>query len=162
HRGRRRPRSGSRRHRRAPRSCCRSCRGSARGGRGGRRRRWGWYRPWGCRWGLAYGLLGLFYFLVVPTSSTPADIVLREGQVGRLELNRPGAINALTLEMVEILDGALAAWELDPEVVCVLLSGAGERGFCAGGDIVMMRDSVLAGEPERARAFWRGEYLLDA
>jgi enoyl-CoA hydratase len=99
---------------------------------------------------------------MVQTSSQPDVVVGRTGSVGLLELNRPRAINALTLEMVEILDAALAAWEVDSEISCVLLRGAGERGFCAGGDIVMMRDSVLAAEPQRARAFWRGEYLLDA
>lgn len=88
--------------------------------------------------------------------------VRREGFLGHLTLNRPEAINAIDLEMVAALDATLAAWETDPEVRCVLLTGAGERGFCAGGDIVMMRDAVGRAEPERARAFWRAEYLLDA
>ncbi|MFN8215186.1 MAG: enoyl-CoA hydratase/isomerase family protein [Solirubrobacterales bacterium] len=49
-----------------------------------------------------------------------------------------------------------------PDVGCVVLTGAGERGLCAGGDIVMMRDSVLGDEARGARMFWRAEYLLDA
>lgn len=89
-------------------------------------------------------------------------LVRRVDAVGHLALNRPRAINALTLEMVEILDRALSDWERDPEVGCVLLTGAGERGLCAGGDIVMMRESVLGDGGRAARGFWRGEYLLDA
>lgn len=89
-------------------------------------------------------------------------LVRREGALGHLTLNRPEAINAIDLSMVETLDAALAAWQLDPGISCVLLTGAGKRGLCAGGDIVMMRDSIRFGEPQRARAFWRAEYLLDA
>jgi enoyl-CoA hydratase len=87
--------------------------------------------------------------------------VRREGSLGHLVLNRPRAINAIDLEMVEALDSTLAAWETDPDVDRVLLTGAGERGLCSGGDIVMVREAAEAGEPERARAFWRAEYLLD-
>lgn len=89
-------------------------------------------------------------------------LVRRVGAAGHLVLNRPRAINALTLEMVETLDRALTEWETDRRIACVVLTGAGERGLCAGGDVVMMRDSVLRDEARRARAFWRAEYLLDA
>ncbi|HEX3240856.1 MAG TPA: enoyl-CoA hydratase/isomerase family protein [Solirubrobacterales bacterium] len=92
----------------------------------------------------------------------PSVLVRRVGAAGHLVLNRPRAINALTLEMVETLDRALVDWETDPEVTCVLLTGAGERGLCAGGDIVMMRDSILGDGARTARTFWRAEYLLDA
>ncbi|MBS1677315.1 MAG: enoyl-CoA hydratase/isomerase family protein [Actinobacteria bacterium] len=92
----------------------------------------------------------------------PSVLVRRVGAAGHLVLNRPRAINALTLEMVEIMDRALADWEADPDVACVLLTGAGERGLCAGGDIVMTRESVLGDGGRWAREFWRAEYRLDA
>jgi enoyl-CoA hydratase len=96
------------------------------------------------------------------TDSKSSVLVRRVGAAGHLILNRPRAINALTMEMVEALDRTLNDWKTDPEVACVLLSGAGERGLSAGGDIVMMRDSILADDARSARAFWRAEYLLDA
>jgi len=92
----------------------------------------------------------------------PADDVLvaRAGRAGRITLNRPAALNALTLGMVRAIDDALAAWAGDPSVDLVLLDGAGERGFCAGGDIRALRASALAGD-DAAAAFWREEYALN-
>ncbi|MDO8209618.1 enoyl-CoA hydratase/isomerase family protein [Conexibacter sp. CPCC 206217] len=87
--------------------------------------------------------------------------VAREGALGHLTLDRPRAINALTTPMVDTLDAALRAWEDDPEVRVVLLDGAGERGFCAGGDVVALRQSALS-DGAAARAFWRAEYHLNA
>ncbi|CAO5155363.1 3-hydroxyisobutyryl-CoA hydrolase [Frankia sp. AiPs1] len=95
----------------------------------------------------------------------PEVLVRREGvrgQVGRLSLNRPKAINALTTAMVGLLDEALADWANDPGVTVVLLDGAGERGLCAGGDMRAVRAAVLAGSPEDALAFWSAEYRLNA
>ncbi len=63
-----------------------------------------------------------------------ADVIVRrEGSAGIIRLNRPKTINALTLEMTRSISAALDAFEADPEVVLVLLEGAGERGLCAGG-----------------------------
>jgi enoyl-CoA hydratase len=90
------------------------------------------------------------------------DVLTRvEGSLGHITLNRPKAINALTLPMVETIAAALTAWRATPQVRAVLLDGAGERGFCAGGDIVMMRHSALDGDGA-VEAFWRAEYRLDA
>jgi enoyl-CoA hydratase/carnithine racemase len=90
------------------------------------------------------------------------DVLTRvEGSLGHITLNRPKAINALTLPMVEAIAAALTAWRATPRVRAVLLDGAGERGFCAGGDIVMMRRSALDGDGA-VEAFWRAEYRLDA
>ena len=97
-------------------------------------------------------------------STTPDDdsvLLHRDGRVGRLVLNRPRSINALTHPMVRALDGALAAWEQDPSVSAVVLSGAGERGLCAGGDIRAIRKDVLAGG-SGAQDFWGDEYRLNA
>ena len=91
----------------------------------------------------------------------PQVLVRREGRVGRLTLNRPLAINALNLPMIETLQAALTGWVDDPAVRVVLLDGAGERRFCAGGDIRIVYDSARAGTDVAPR-LWRAEYVLDA
>lgn len=83
-----------------------------------------------------------------------------DGALGLITLSRPEAINALTMPMVRAIDAALGAWEGDPSIAAVLLQGAGERGFCAGGDIAMFRASALCGDGA-AREFWTEEYALD-
>ncbi|NGO69473.1 enoyl-CoA hydratase/isomerase family protein [Streptomyces boncukensis] len=89
-------------------------------------------------------------------------LVSTEGRVGRLTLNRPRALNALTHAMVLRIDEALSAWERDPAVAAVVVTGAGERGLCAGGDIRAVHDDVRAGGGAASAAFWRDEYLLNA
>ena len=84
-----------------------------------------------------------------------------DAPVGRITLNRPKAINALTTAMVRAITAALVAWEEDDDVGVVVLDGAGERGFCAGGDIRMFRESALSGDGA-AQEFWGEEYALDA
>jgi enoyl-CoA hydratase len=81
--------------------------------------------------------------------------------VGILTLNRPKALNSLNEAMVAGISAALDAWENDESVHTVLLTGAGERGLCAGGDIVAIYHSAKAGGAE-ARRFWYDEYLLNA
>jgi enoyl-CoA hydratase len=83
------------------------------------------------------------------------------GHLGRVTLNRPEAINALTQSMIEEIDFALDLLAADPEVATVVIDGAGERGFCAGGDVVALRGSAL-GDGAAARRFWRSEYRLNA
>jgi enoyl-CoA hydratase len=80
--------------------------------------------------------------------------------VGRITLNRPKAINSLTHPMVNALSRVLTQWETDDDVNAVVMSGAGERGLCAGGDIVAIYHSANADGVE-ARQFWYDEYLLD-
>ncbi|MHC9292164.1 enoyl-CoA hydratase/isomerase family protein [Mycobacterium sp. LTG2003] len=81
--------------------------------------------------------------------------------VGILTLNRPKAINSLNEVMVAGIAEALDAWENDASVHTVLLTGAGERGLCAGGDVVAIYHSAKAGGAD-ARRFWYDEYLLNA
>ena len=88
-------------------------------------------------------------------------LVERAGALGRLTLNRPRAINALNHSMVRILAAALVDWESDDAVRTVLLSGAGDRGLCAGGDIVAIYTAVRDGRDDAVR-FWADEYALDA
>ncbi|MEQ6902109.1 enoyl-CoA hydratase/isomerase family protein [Nocardioides sp. YIM 152588] len=87
-------------------------------------------------------------------------LVRRAGHAGYLELNRPRAINALTLEMVDLISAALEEWASDDEVRVVVLTGAGERGLCAGGDIVALWRDAKAGGSEAAE-FWAAEYRLN-
>lgn len=78
----------------------------------------------------------------VSSSPTP-DVAQLQGTVlsevrnhiGHLTLNRPGGLNAINLEMVRSLQQQLDAWVEDPQVKAVVLRGAGEKAFCAGGDI---------------------------
>ncbi|WP_328907715.1 enoyl-CoA hydratase/isomerase family protein [Streptomyces sp. NBC_00234] len=84
-----------------------------------------------------------------------------EGRTLHITLNRPRALNALTHAMVRRIDEGLATAEQDDSVVAVVISGAGERGLCAGGDIRSIHDDARAGG-EASLAFWRDEYRLNA
>ena len=76
-------------------------------------------------------------------------------------LNRPKALNALTLAMVRLIAAALDEWEGDRAVDRVIMLGAGERAFCAGGDIRRLYELGRAGEHDAQLTFWREEYQLD-
>ena len=92
-----------------------------------------------------------------------SDIVIRvEGRVGRLTLNRPEALNALSYEMVRAIEDALDRWREDPAVRLVLIDGAGERAFSAGGDIRQIYRTGRQGDFFFARRFWADEYRLNA
>lgn len=89
------------------------------------------------------------------------DVIIRKtGDVGRITLNRPKALNALNQDMVEAMTQALLDWREDAAVKAVVVDGAGEKGFCAGGDIRMLAESGKAGDG-RAWRFWRDEYQLN-
>jgi enoyl-CoA hydratase len=83
-----------------------------------------------------------------------------EGRAGRLRLNRPQAIHALTRSMCAAMLDALAAWETDPAVEVVLIDHAEGRGFCAGGDIRMVAESGKT-DGKAAREFFFTEYQLN-
>ncbi len=96
-----------------------------------------------------------------PTSDVEPEVLVSiEGTVGRLTLNRPKALGALTTGMVALMTDALLAWRDDPAVTLVLIDHAGERGFCAGGDIRFLADSAAKGG-ESARHFFYTEYQLN-
>ncbi|MDT0468780.1 enoyl-CoA hydratase/isomerase family protein [Streptomyces gibsoniae] len=84
------------------------------------------------------------------------------GRAARITLNRPRALNALNHAMVRRIDEALTAWEHDPAVETVVITGAGERGLCAGGDIRAVHDDARDGDGSASAAFWRDEYRLNA
>jgi len=88
-------------------------------------------------------------------------IARRDGRVGRIVLNRPKALNALDLSMIRACTHALDSWRDDPHVHAVVIEGAGDRAFCAGGDVRALRQYELDGEHFRAEAFFREEYELN-
>ncbi len=93
-------------------------------------------------------------------AATETVLARVEGRAGRLSLNRPKAIHALDLEMVLAMTDALVAWRDDASVETVLIDHEGERGFCAGGDVVAIARSAQ-GTGAAARAFFFNEYRLN-
>jgi enoyl-CoA hydratase len=91
----------------------------------------------------------------------PEIICERRGVAGVVTLNRPKALNALTLDMVRGLAAALDGWEHDPAVRQVVVQGAGGKAFCAGGDIRKLYEAGRAGQIAEMRQFWREEYILN-
>jgi enoyl-CoA hydratase len=90
------------------------------------------------------------------------DLIARkEGSAGVLRLNRPKAINAVTLEMFHDIDKALDVFEADPDIAVIVLEGAGERGLCAGGDIRALWESSKV-KGDLGKILWRDEYILNA
>ena len=89
-------------------------------------------------------------------------VVDRRGSAGFIVLDRPRALNALTLQMVREISAALDVFARDVAVQRVVLCGAGERAFCAGGDVHWLYDRGRAGDYEAQSAFFREEYSLDA
>lgn len=94
-----------------------------------------------------------------PGSDAPV-LFERRGALGRVVLNRPKAINALTTPMVTALHEQLQAWADDDTVRAVSLEGAGPMGLCAGGDMRAVRESALAGD-DAAMTFFTREYAVD-
>ena len=93
---------------------------------------------------------------------TEGDLIARrEDSTGIIRLNRPKAINAVTLEMFRDIDKALDVFEADPQVAVIVLEGAGERGLCAGGDIRALWESSKVGG-DLGQILWREEYILNA
>ncbi|MVU78668.1 enoyl-CoA hydratase/isomerase family protein [Nocardia sp. ET3-3] len=102
----------------------------------------------------------------------PEVLIEKRDGLGLITLNRPRAINALTHAMALVILDALRAWVDDDEVRAVVLTGAGERGLCAGGDIVAIHNdakNLVAQDASQEAAadsetgkFWRDEYILNA
>lgn len=88
-------------------------------------------------------------------------VATRNGRVGRIRLNRPEALNALDLDMIRAIAGALGGWRDDPAIHAVAIEGTGERAFCAGGDIRAVRQQRLDGRIAEIEAFFSEEYALN-
>lgn len=93
--------------------------------------------------------------------ATDEVLYARQGVLGRIRLNRPRAINALTLDMVRSMLAQLHEWASDDAVEVVSVEGAGGRGLCAGGDVRALRTAIVEGTGDPV-AFWAEEYRLDA
>ncbi|MCW2771430.1 MAG: 3-hydroxyisobutyryl-CoA hydrolase [Aeromicrobium sp.] len=98
--------------------------------------------------------------MTASTDPEPTVLVERRGRLGVLTLNRPRAINALDLPMVRIMQEALDAWAADDDITTVLVTGSGDRGLCAGGDLRGMYRDARDGT-HGSVDFWREEYDLD-
>ena len=96
---------------------------------------------------------------------TVSEIPLTNGKVaGHLTLNKPKALNALDLEMAEIMLGALKSWATRDEVAFVVMDATGDKAFCAGGDIVSMYNAMKDNPdsvPHFVKTFFTIEYTLD-
>lgn len=101
--------------------------------------------------------------------TSPELLIRREGAAGFLSLNRPKAIHALTLDMVDAMTEALLGWRDDPAVKVIVIDHAPaadgdaklSRGFCSGGDIALLRHSALEDGGQSGRAFFFREYRLN-
>jgi enoyl-CoA hydratase len=94
------------------------------------------------------------------------DLIVRsDGALRRITLNRPQAMNAITLDMAVAMTALLRHWQSDPKVDAVLIDGAGDRGFCAGGDIRALYDAAKSKPVNAANSlpvrFWATEYKLN-
>jgi enoyl-CoA hydratase len=95
--------------------------------------------------------------------SPDAEIICEtRGAAGVVILNRPRALNALSLTMVRELARALDAWEHDPQVTRIVVSSNSEKAFSAGGDIRHLHDLGREGRFDEMLTFWREEYILNA
>ena len=82
-------------------------------------------------------------------------------RTGHISLNRPKALHALTLDTCHAMSAAPTAWAANEAVEAVILDHAEGRGFCAGGDINLLRNSALNDDGESGRAFFHDEYRLN-
>lgn len=98
---------------------------------------------------------------MIPQTDSGEVLIRREGAAGILSLNRAQAIHSLTLGMVHTMTAALLEWRDDPAVEVVILDHAAGRGFCAGGDIAELRESIVNAGGITARQFFHDEYQLD-
>lgn len=94
------------------------------------------------------------------SAGPPVVVCERRGALGLITLNRPTAINALTHEMVRSVDATLREWAKDDGIATVAIVGAGERGLCAGGDVVTLYHHAVSGNLDAAAEFWRDEYRM--
>src|SRR6266849_966874 len=95
--------------------------------------------------------------------SDTADILFgREGRVATVTLNRPQALNAFTLAMYRRFAPMLREWADDPAIHTILIRGAGERAFCAGGDVRAIAEAGqgISGDPALTSRFFWEEYEL--
>ncbi|MEM7752936.1 MAG: enoyl-CoA hydratase/isomerase family protein [Pseudomonadota bacterium] len=92
-----------------------------------------------------------------------SDIDIRKtGKTGRITLNRPDALNAVTHDMIHKIAAILPDWAADPDITMLVIDAVGDRAFCAGGDLMGIYNAMVAGEYDMPRQFWRDEYAMNA
>ncbi|EAQ27995.1 enoyl-CoA hydratase/isomerase family protein [Erythrobacter sp. NAP1] len=90
------------------------------------------------------------------------DVLIHtNGPIGHISLNRPKALHALTLDMCHAMSAALSEWAKDDAIEAVILDHHEGRGFCAGGDINLLRESALNDGGVSGRKFFHDEYQLN-
>ncbi|XP_054686638.1 3-hydroxyisobutyryl-CoA hydrolase, mitochondrial isoform X4 [Grus americana] len=94
------------------------------------------------------------------TDSTAEVLLEKRGGAGIITLNRPKALNALNLSMIQQIYPQIKTWEQDPETFLIIIKGTGGKAFCAGGDIRAITDAGKVGD-RLAQDFFRGEYMLN-
>ena len=92
------------------------------------------------------------------------ELAAAAGKVGRITLNMESTLNSLTLDMVDLLQAQLDSWRDDADIAAIFIDGAGEKAFCAGGDVQALHASAVAqpgGPCEYAEAFFSREYRMN-
>jgi len=97
-----------------------------------------------------------------PKAAVEDDVLFeRIGGAGIITLNRPKALNALNLSMINKIYPKIGEWENDPKTTMIILKASGEKAFCAGGDIKSITDAANTGDYTAGQDFFRAEYLLN-
>ena len=92
-----------------------------------------------------------------------SDINLRvQGKAGRITLQRPKALNAMTYDMCRAIEESLIKWKLDPKIELIIIDAQGDRAFCSGGDISDLYEEGCKGNYAYGKKFWDDEYRLNA
>lgn len=109
------------------------------------------------------GLISSVTAHVRKMSSFAEDDVLfeRVGGAGIVTLNRPSALNALNLSMIRKISPMIEQWETDPSTTMIIMKGAGNKAFCAGGDVKSITDAAKSGDYEAGQEFFAEEYQLN-
>uniref|UniRef100_A0A8C3QHK3 3-hydroxyisobutyryl-CoA hydrolase n=1 Tax=Cyanoderma ruficeps TaxID=181631 RepID=A0A8C3QHK3_9PASS len=94
------------------------------------------------------------------TDSTTEVLLEKKGGAGIITLNRPKALNALNLSMIQQIYPQIKMWEQDPETFLIIIKGTGGKAFCAGGDIRAITEAGKVGD-KLSQDFFRGEYRLN-
>ena len=90
------------------------------------------------------------------------DISIRiTGRAGRITLQRPDALNAMTYDMCLAMEAALDVWRNDDTVSLVVIDAQGDRAFCSGGDIAELYATGTKGDYAYGQKFWADEYRLN-
>ncbi|XP_032148526.1 3-hydroxyisobutyryl-CoA hydrolase, mitochondrial isoform X1 [Sapajus apella] len=120
----------------------------------------------GTRWRVAFNafkrinIIQRHLIMSKHTDATEEVLLEKKGCAGVITLNRPKLLNTLNVNMIQQIYPQLKKWEQDPETFLIIIKGAGEKAFCAGGDIRVISEAKNANQ-ELAPVFFREEYMLN-